>query len=253
MMIVRRCAPVLFALALLIPAFVQAQTIDINLPMLSGRRGTVQPIPISATVPSEYDGRPVTIEFTCGISVEFQPLVQSGELTRLAAVSLVATRSAAAQQVVLQAGNTSAGSGLFAVASALLLANDTLCEISVSRVTVGDREVPYTANAGRISITGGAPVIRGEALGLGDPRPNPMAYSCEIEYSVPVAGSATFSLRNVRGSEVWSKTVAHTDKGLYLLRFPDTSEQLSMIPNGTYYLTLTVDGQTATKQVVILR
>ena len=111
-------------------------------------------------------------------------------------------------------------------------------------VTMADQEVAIGEGP-----SGAAP-----SLFLNRPVPNPVASTASIEFGVPVAGEAELSIYDLSGRMVTSLASGELEAGMHSLFWNATAESGNAVPNGIYFMKLTVPSAgTVTRSFLVLR
>jgi hypothetical protein len=83
--------------------------------------------------------------------------------------------------------------------------------------------------------------------------PNPVARYSEIHYSVPEKGNVKVSIHDAAGRELKTLVNATVPRGHHVVLWYGTDNSNRVMPAGTYYCTVTVDGTLFSEKLVILR
>jgi len=114
-----------------------------------------------------------------------------------------------------------------------------------------NRFMPQTIRTGTFNAINPSSVQEvNENLGfsLNNAKPNPATEVAEITFSLDVAGNVSLVLFDMLGNRVNSLYSGQMDAGLHGL-----SVDPSTLSNGTYYFTLTVNGKSMTKTMVVMK
>jgi len=89
---------------------------------------------------------------------------------------------------------------------------------------------------------------------LNNPVPNPITSMASIEFGIPMAGEAELTVYDISGRIVTSLETGELEAGSHSLSWNGTAESGNVVPNGIYFMKLTVPAAgTITRSFLVLR